>query len=275
MHELDRHLALSPTGAGRHRLELTRDWWVGGGVNGGFLMAAMGRALGLELPKHPHPLAFSAHFVSAATEGDATLTVTPARVGGSTAAAAVTLSQGDETRVVGVATCGDLARLPEDVRTTAVPPVLPPPEECIPTSSSPAEVRRLAPLIDRYDLRMAPESAGWAVGAPSGRGELQAWVRMADDRPPDALSLLAIADVLPPVSYDLGEPGWAPTMQLAAHLRALPAPGWLQVTQSTRNVAGGMFEQDCEVWDSAGRLVVQARQLARMPRPAVPSGESR
>jgi hypothetical protein len=33
-------------------------------------------------------------------------------------------------------------------------------------------------------------------------------------------------------------------------------------------MAGGMFEEDCEVWDSTGRLVAQSRQLARQPRPA-------
>ena len=36
----------------------------------------------------------------------------------------------------------------------------------------------------------------------------------------------------------------------------------------TRNVAGGYFEEDCEVWDSTGRLVAQSRQLAGMPRAA-------
>ncbi|GAA2150260.1 hypothetical protein GCM10009844_30990 [Nocardioides koreensis] len=35
---------------------------------------------------------------------------------------------------------------------------------------------------------------------------------------------------------------------------------------ATRNMAGGMFEQDCDVWDAAGRLVAQSRQPARQPR---------
>ena len=53
---------------------------------------------------------------------------------------------------------------------------------------------------------------------------------------------------------------------LDVHVRAVPAPGWLKVSHRTRNVAGGMFEEGCEVWDSAGRLVAQSRQLALQPR---------
>ena len=75
--------------------------------------------------------------------------------------------------------------------------------------------------------------------------------------------LLLVADALPPVTFDLGLPGWAPTIELTVHLRAKPAPGWLRVVHSTRNLAGGYFEEDAEVWDSAGRLVAQSRQLAR------------
>ena len=51
------------------------------------------------------------------------------------------------------------------------------------------------------------------------------------------------------------------------HVRARPAPGWLRLRHATRNMAGGMFEEDFEVWDSADRLVAQSRQLARTARP--------
>jgi hypothetical protein len=64
----------------------------------------------------------------------------------------------------------------------------------------------------------------------------------------------------------MGLEGWAPTLELTAHVRAKPAPGWLRVRVSTRNFAGGLLEEDAEVWDSRGRLVAQSRQLARAPK---------
>jgi hypothetical protein len=71
---------------------------------------------------------------------------------------------------------------------------------------------------------------------------------------------------MPPTTFELGSPGWAPTLELTVHVRARPAAGWLRLRHETRNLAGGMFEEDCEVWDAAGRLVAQSRQLARQPR---------
>ncbi len=131
---------------------------------------------------------------------------------------------------------------------------------------APPEMREIAPLMDRFEMLFHPEHLGWAVGEPSGKGELSAWFRLVDDRDPDPISLLMVVDALPPVTFDLGMPGWAPTVELTAHIRARPAPGWLRVRHRTTNLAGGMFEEDCEVWDSADRLVAQSRQLARVPR---------
>jgi hypothetical protein len=35
-------------------------------------------------------------------------------------------------------------------------------------------------------------------------------------------------------------------------------------------VSAGWFDEEAEVWDSAGRLVAQSRQLARVGRPRTP-----
>jgi acyl-CoA thioesterase len=176
-------------------------------------------------------------------------------------------SNGSTTeRVRALATYGDLDALPRDVHTTATPPQMPPPEQCLGSDLAPADFKANASLLERFDLRLDPETVGWAMGQPSGRGILRGWLRMADGREPDPLMLLLAVDALPPVTFDLGLPGWAPTLELTVHVRAKPAPGWLLVSHATRNFAGGLLEEDAEVWDSDGRLVAQSRQLARAPR---------
>ena len=264
--EWDEHIAVTRTGAGEHAAELTDGWVVGGGVNGGYLLATIGNAISQELPTKPDPIAISAYYLSATTPGPATVSTRVLREGGSIATVAAELRQGDEARITALATYGDLSALPGDVSTTAAEPELPPIEECVPNTMAPPEVRAIAPLMDRFDMLFDPACVGWAVGQPSGNGLLQAWFRLKGARDPDPIELLMVVDALPPVTFDLGMPGWAPTLELTAHVRARPAPGWLKVVHHTRNMAGGMFEEDCEVWDSTGRLVAQSRQLARQPR---------
>src|SRR5260221_612755 len=64
-----------------------------------------------------------------------------------------------------------------------------------------------------------------------------------------------------PAVLELGEMS-SSTIELTVHLRARPAPGWLAGRMSTRYVIGGYHEEDVELWDSAGQLVAQSRQLA-------------
>lgn len=264
--EFDRDIAVTPAGDGTWSASLADGWRVGGGINGGFQLAVLGNAVRAALPDQPDPVVVSAYFLSPAAPGPAEVDVTVRRAGGRTATIAADLRQGDQVRLTALATYGDLASLPDDVRTTAEPVRLPPREQCVPTSLAPPEVKEMAPFIERFEMLLHPEQAGWAVGQPSGRGEITAWFHLADDRHPDPLALLMAVDALPPVTFDLGLPGWAPTIELTAHVRAVPAPGWLRIRHRTRNIAGGLFEEDCEVWDSADRLVAQSRQLARMPR---------
>jgi hypothetical protein len=272
--EYDAHISVTRTAPGDYAAELDAGWIVGGGVNGGYLLATLGNAIRASVPGKPDPISISAYYLSASVPGPARITSEVKRDGGSVATVAAELWQADsegepQPRITALATYGDLGLLPGgpgDIATTAAEPDLPPREQCVSNTMAPADVRRIAPMMDRFEMLFHPEHVGWAVGEPSGKGVISAWFRLKGGREPDPISLLTVVDLLPPVTFDLGRPGWAPTLELTAHVRAVPAPGWLKVRHATRNVAGGMFEEDCEVWDSAGRLVAQSRQLARLPR---------
>ena len=275
--EFDRTTAVSRR-SGEHGRQATYDavldpgWVVGSGVNGGYLLSVLGAAVAETSGAfgHPDPFIVTAHYLSASLPGPATVSTSLLRNGRSLSTVAATMTQeqdgADVPRLTALASYGDLHGLADEVATTAEEPDLPRREQCVPTSAAPEDFRRTAPLLDRFDLLVDPGCVGWALGEPSGRGMLQGWFRLNDEREPDPQSLLLAVDALPPVTFDLGLIGWAPTLELTVHVRARPAPGWLKLRHATRNVAGGYFEEDCEVWDAAGRLVAQSRQLARMPR---------
>lgn len=254
---------------------LDSGWMIGMGINGGLLLALAGSAVAAELGTqdgaHASPLAISAHYLSASSPGPAVLRTRTLRRGRTTSAGAVDLWQpspegGEAIRLSALATFGDLDDPAPEVRTSTMPPSLPAPEECVDArNGAPPGFLKHAALLQRLDLRLDPATSGWAVGRPSGRGEMRGWVRLRDGREPDPLMLLLAVDVLPPVTFDLGMSGWTPTLELTTHVRARPAPGWLRLSMCTRNLAGGLLEEDAEIWDSAGRLVAQSRQLARVP----------
>ncbi|GAA5018180.1 thioesterase family protein [Kitasatospora paranensis] len=267
--EFDRGIALTPHAEepGRYEAELGDGWQIGGGINGGLLMAVAGHALSLAGDGHRDPFSISGYYLSASRPGPATVRTETVRRGRTLTTGTASLSQDGEERLRVLATYGDLDALDGEVATSAQPPLMPPPEQCIGVEHAPPQFIEQAALLERFDLRLDPATVGWALGTPSKSGRIQGWFRLADGRQPDPLLLLMVADALPPVTFDLGMPGWAPTVELTVHLRARPVPGWLRVSHATRNLAGGYFEEDCEVWDEAGRLVAQSRQLARAPRP--------
>ncbi len=247
---------------------LSDRWSVGGAINGGAQLALVGSALSHAFGDRgqPHPVAMSAVFLAPGQDGPAEVATSVVRQGGRTSVGQASLLQDGRERLRATAVMSDLTGFTGDVRTTAERPAIPPPDACVSTADAPSGFTDTVQLVQRFDLRLDPATAGWAVGSPSGQGAIQAWARFEDGHPWDVLSLLLAVDVLPPVTFDLGLGGWAPTVELTAHVRAVPAPGWVQVRHATRNLAGGLFEEDAEVWDSAGRLVAQSRQLAMVPK---------
>lgn len=272
--EFDTGTAIAPRAgeAGVYDAELGAGWGIGGGINGGLLLALAGRALQSELAgdghdghdRHPDPLAISAYYLTPGAPGPAVLRTSVVRRGRAVSTGQVSLTQptadGEVERIRVLATYG---ALDGDPTTSAVPPELPPPEECVTAAQAPPDFLKQASLLERLDLRLDPATTGWAVGKPSGNGVIRGWLRMKDGREPDPLLLLLAVDALPPVAFELGLPGWTPTLELTAHVRARPAPGWLRVQLVNRTLTGGFLEEDAEVWDSKGRLVALSRQLAR------------
>ncbi|WP_369199753.1 thioesterase family protein [Streptomyces sp. PU-14G] len=265
--EFDRDTVVRTREPGVHETLLAPGWAIGKALNGGYLLAVLGRALRQALP-HPDPFTITAHYLTATVAGPATIRTDVARSGRTVSTASAGLYQTDERgaeveRIRVLATYGDLDALTDDIRTSAHPPAMPPREQCFRSTDHPDGAAAVPEMGHRLDLRLDPQTCGWALGAPSMRGEMRAWLALADGRDPDPLSLLMTVDALPPTGFELGLTGWLPTVELTVHVRARPAPGPLRVAVTTRNLAGGFLEEDVEVWDSADRLVAQSRQLAR------------
>ena len=97
----------------------------------------------------------------------------------------------------------------------------------------------------------------------SGPPDVLGWARMLLDDFDPLLAQFILADAMPPTTFNLGIFSWAPTIQLNVLLRRVPqAGGWQQIRQRSMLVAGERFDEDCWLWDEAGNLTVQARQLA-------------
>ncbi|MFE9999055.1 thioesterase family protein [Streptomyces avermitilis] len=266
--EFDRDTAVTLREPGVYDIDLSAGWTIISAVNGGYLLAVLGRALSDALP-HADPFTISAHYLTASQPGPAVIRTDIVRTGRTLSTGQASLFQYDEEgreveRIRVLASYGDLDTLPDDVRTTAQPPALPPMDQCFGPEDGPAPVPGSSAITDRLMLKLDPETLGWALGAPSGKGEMRSWFGLADGRDPDPLSLLLAVDALPPTAFELGLSGWVPTVELTVHVRSRPAPGPLRVSITTRNLAGGFLEEDAEVWDSADRLVAQSRQLARV-----------
>ena len=272
MSEYDDAIRLEPSNDEARRTgTFSEDWMIGNAVNGGLVMATALGALGQHLAADPaeqtahrDPVVMSAYFMTASQPGPFAVTTEIMRCGRMLSTGQISLSQQASDgipveRMRAIASFGNLERV--DTFKQSAPPDMPPPERCVSTDQAPPEFLANMRFLERLDLRLDPATAGWALGKPSMQGVIRGWLRLKDDREPDTTLLMMALDALPPVAFDLGLLGWTPTLEFTGHIRRRPAPGWLRVSLSSENVGGGMMEEDARIWDSAGALVAQSRQL--------------
>jgi hypothetical protein len=244
------------------QIELDGRWAIGGKIHGGYLLRWLAAAVVTET--HPHPLAISAHFLRAPDAGTASISVDTLRGGRRVTQSRTGLSQEGVPCVEALVTTGRLHEAAEPLWSDSTPPDLPPVQDCVRMPGEPFPGFRVGHL-DFVEVHADPATVGYTTGEPGAAGRVAAWVSMPDLT---VLDLLVVADALPPVTFDLGVPGWVPTVELTAYVRAVPAPGPLVVEQRARLLEDGWLDEECDVWDSRGRLVCQARQLAGYRSPA-------
>ena len=269
-------MTLREVDPGVYEGELDKHWTIGPKVHGGAMLALCanaartfcgGQSGGLEPVLQP--VAVSASFLWAPDPGVMQLATSIRKRGHRISVVDVELIQGDRTAVHAVVNLGQPEHFPPDghvVPLLSANPVVDlmapePPDDIAPIGPG-HPLAGLVHLGEGCDVRPVPSTM-----APSADGHppvIQMWARPRDVAP-DALFALMCGDLSAPVTFAVDRTGWAPTIQLTAFLRGLPADGWLRIIATCMEIGHDWFDEDHIVVDSLGRLVVQARQLAMVP----------
>jgi hypothetical protein len=257
----------------RYRGGIDPGWAVidGAAPNGGYVMALAARAMRDPLP-HPDPVTLTAHFLVPPSPGEVTVEVDVLRTGRRHSTVSASLRQDDRELARLLGTFADLSAAGGPTRVDRRPPALPPKDECVAFTDQ-AEERATGampapPIALRFDHHIPATALGWTQGRPSGNGAIGGYVSWRDGLPMDTLGLLVVADCYPPAVFDsgIGGIGWVPTIELTVQVRKRPSPGDLRTWFTTTAVTDGYLEEDGEVWDAEGDLVVLSRQLALAAR---------
>lgn len=258
--------------------EIADGWDILGNANGGYLLAVAGRALTTALDR-PDVISMTTHYLRPAQPGPVTIHVDELKAGKRFATGNLTMRRADDGAniIASIGTVGNLdepasaadAQAAEFTMVRSSPPDLPDPDDCYQSSGGP--LNYVPPFYSQVDVRFHPEDAGFMEGKPTGIPRLRGWFRLRNggdsNMAQSSLPLLVAVDAFPPTIFNSTDiRGWSPTLELTAHLRARPVPGWIACEVTTRFVTSGFLEVDGEFWDESGQLVAQSRQLALAPR---------
>ena len=240
-------------------------WDIAGNANGGYMLAIAARA-GALASGRPDPVTLTGHFLRPGQPGPVTIETEILKEGRRFSTVRATLFSAERAIVAVLGSYTEIAERPTGTpeRVEAQPPDLPSPEDCIavePTETFPP------PFMGHVELRLHPDDVPF-MGRRSDLPQVRGWFRWPNGEDLDTLGLVVAVDAFPPTIFNANLPiAWTPTIELTAHIRAVPPPReWLRCAFTTRFITGGFLEEDGELWDGDDRLVAQSRQLSLLPR---------
>ena len=257
--------ALRLEGGGPHWHGEVHDGWdIYGTPHGGYLTALAANAA-LHASGAADVLTITTHFLHKATLGPIAFTVRDLGGGRRLSSHLVEATQDGEATMVSLVSVGDRDQLSGPMWQQRTAPDL---GELSARAGSPEDAFLTPALAHRLGMRLATDGLAFAEGRRSDDAVLRALIDPVDSTPTDQLLALVACDATPPAVWNvLGVSGWVPTVELTAQVRCRPAPGPLRVVATTRSVGDGLLEEDAEVFDERGQLVLLSRQLARLSAP--------
>ena len=241
---------------GDYTITLPDDWLQGRTAYGGLSAALCLAAAQLTLPDAPALRSAQFAFVGPAT-GALRIAPRVLRRGKSTVFAGVDLA-GDAGLAVRSTLCFAASRPSQDTYNRHSPPTTAPLEHCPSFYSWPNRPN----FMNHFEGRLA---GGSAPLSSSASPEMLVWLRHRDSSAHDDLvSLMALADALPPAAFGSFEQvvpistmTWAVDL-LTAEVRN--ASGWWLVQSSAETIREGYSAQNTTVWSADGEAVISARQ---------------
>ena len=258
MHIFDRDTTLKETAPSVYSGAISENWLINKNPNGGYLMAILARAMRDKSEKTSTPI-ITANYISRCRPGDVTVRVEEISVSKQFSRYEARLFQEGAEKIRAFGTFAD-----ENIdcainRNESSAPQLAERKACIGMPPIPGFT-----VFDNIELLLDPPCAGWLQGKLIDTSENRGWFRFRETRPHDLLSVLQIADSMPPAAFvSQGVTAWVPTIELSVSIRSIPDTEWLRCKLRTRHITCGLLEADCEVWDETGSLAAISRQIAQ------------
>ncbi|MDQ1713291.1 MAG: hypothetical protein QOE45_2741 [Frankiaceae bacterium] len=253
--------AVARTADGTYAAEISPDWWVFTGPNGGYVASIVLRAM-TETVAEPQRAARSltVHYLRPAKAGAAEVRTDVARAGRSLTTVTAELHQAGERVAIATAAFAT-AREGGWAFHDAVAPDVPKPGDLV-TAALPDRVA--PPISHRFEYRPVTTRP---LFQGAERADVVAWQRLREPAPFDPVLLATVSDAhAPAVFVKATAPLATVTVDLTVHFRspaaAGHADGWCLGAFRSTVATDGYIEEDGEMYGEDGTLLAQSRQLA-------------